>query len=60
MPEFEKPYTYGSGHYSYIVKISNEGSVGVYHLATGTQVKTPEAVAYHLTVVKGLPGFRYI
>jgi len=59
MPEFEKPYTYGIGRFSYVIKLSG-GDVSVHLLGTDSKLLSPEAIAYHLSEVKKLPGFRYL
>lgn len=58
MPEFNKPYTYGIGRFTYEVEFK-DGAIRIVNHQGGS-VLTEHAVRFHLMVAKSEPTFRYI
>lgn len=57
MPEFNKPYTYGTGRFTYELRFADGSLTVVNH--QGGSVTSEGALRYHLQAAK-LPDFRYI
>ncbi|UJH95896.1 hypothetical protein [Pantoea phage Nufs112] len=58
MPDFNKPYTYGTGRFTYELEFKDGAIRIVNH--QGCSVLSETAVRYHLMVADTEPSFRYI
>lgn len=57
MPEFNKPYTYGTGRFTYELRFADGQLTVVNH--QGGKVESVEAVRFHLAAMSQV-DFRYI
>ena len=59
MPEFNRWYTYGTGHFKYILRLEH-GQMYVDTEQLAVHLVSPSAIKFHLTEVTKQEGFHYI
>ena len=60
MPEFNRKYTYGTGHFHYTLRLDGEGNMYIDGEQIGVRLSSPAAIRFHITEVTSKEGFRYL